>query len=248
MGIVKNILSMKAIPPVSTPYSDYAALDLSENFHFHWRNVRFVMDDEEFDQFCTLVGTAKHRWEKMGKPTTHENAHKGEQYTMATAKIKDHPGSNNPFIADEGIRLELSQWADCIHVHWKWMRFELDYQEFLDFADSMTEAGEKLRSHPSFTTSPRRFGTHHVACPRGRVDQVGDSEFWTEAEQDSWLDDRHRTIFLDAEDASQVNLPYATLEENLGTVRGRHIFIQDNSVLRTVGRFLKRMADRALQR
>ena len=47
MGIVKKILAMRTIPPVSTLYSDYASIDLSENFHLHWRNCRFVMDDEE---------------------------------------------------------------------------------------------------------------------------------------------------------------------------------------------------------
>lgn len=247
MGIVKKILAIRDVPPVSTLYSDYASIDLSENFHLHWRNSRFAMDDEEFRDFCDLVQTAYRRWKGMGSPIIHEEASKGDQYILATSKIKEHPGSGNPFIANEGIRVELIQWADFIHIHWKWARLEFDYDEFLEFADSMTQAAEDLRSAPWFTTAPRRIGTHHVACPRGRVDKQEDTEFWTQQDQDAWLDDRHRTIFLRSEDATNSKLPNSSVKADESAKSGGRIYVRDNDILSNIKRLAKGLKRRAVR-
>ena len=225
MGIVKKILGNKNVKPVSTLYSDYASVDLSENFHLHWRNCRFVMDDEEFRDFLGLVNDAQKGWRRLGKPNIHKNSAHGDQYILSTRTIKDHPGSTNPFIANEGIRIELIQWADFIHLHWKWVRLEFDYQEFLDFADTVAEAAEQLRKTPWFESAPRRNGTHHVACPRGRVDKPDNEHFWTQAGQDHCLDDSHRTIFLDDSDAETVKFPNAKVTPDESGRPSRRTFV-----------------------
>lgn len=247
MVIVKKILAMRDIPPVSTLYSDHVAIDLSENFHLHWRNTQFVMDNEEFRAFFALVEAAHHRWRRIGSPSIHENFEKGEQYILTTSKIKDHPGSKNPYIANEGIRVELMQWADLIHIHWKWTRLEFDYQEFLDFADTMTEGAEELRSAPWFAKAPRRIGANHETCPHGRVDKPDNSKFWTQADQDDWLDGRHGSIFLDPQDAKRVKLPNTGVEPDKLGVPERRIYVNDPGILPRIGRLI-RFAKRLMAR
>jgi hypothetical protein len=212
MGIVKKILALKNVAPVSTMYSDHASMELAESFHLHWRNCRFVMDDEEFRSFLELVNEAQGSWKQRGSPPAHANGTRGDQEILAKKTIKEHPGSANPYIANEGMRVELIQWADFIHVHWKWVRLEFDYREFLEFADTIAAAAGELRQAHWFESAPRRLGTHHVASPRGRVDKPDDENFWTQSAQTLTLDDRHRTIFLEDSDADRVGLPNARVQ------------------------------------
>ena len=241
MGIVKKILAMRDISPVSTMYSDHFAIDLSENFHLHWRNTRMIMDDQEFRAFLSLAESAKRRWESIGEPAAHETYEQGDEYFLARSKIKEHAGSDSPYIANEGIRVELLKWADLIHIHWKWTRFEFDYSEFLEFADAMAEAAERLRGSAGFQTAPRRIGSHHTTVPRDRVDKPGNGEFWTAPDQDAWIEARHRTIFLDPDDAARVNLPNVGLVPDSGTVSKDHrVMLRDAGFRAQVSRLASR--------
>jgi len=201
MGLVKKILALTKVEPVSTIYSDHFTLELSEDFHLHFRNIRFEMDDEEFHQFYKLVKDGYKRWKKLGKPTIGDIEGTGQQIFLSESKIKAHPGSNNKSVSSDELRVELQQWADYIHIHWKWMRMEFDFEEFLQFADSIATAAEKLRAASWFEGAPRRVGKFHVACPRGRVDKTDGKDFWVEARQDAHLDHRHKTMYLEPEDA-----------------------------------------------
>ncbi len=46
------------------------AIELHENFHIHWQDVRIEMDSDDFEEFALSVKNAYDNWVKDGKPKT----------------------------------------------------------------------------------------------------------------------------------------------------------------------------------
>lgn len=44
------------------------AIELHENFHIHWQDIRIEMDAKDFDDFVTAMVKAREQWIKDGKP------------------------------------------------------------------------------------------------------------------------------------------------------------------------------------
>lgn len=205
MGLVKKILARKKIDPVSTLYSDHFTLELSENIHFHFRNTRMELSGSEFKNLWILMKKGYKKWRRMGKPDMSKNADQGELIFLEKLKINPIAGSDSSAMNGDELRIELIQWADYIHLHYKWFRIEFTYDEFLEFASAVTKSAEELQKGDWLSSAPRRTGKYHVACPRGRVDKPGDGEFWINSDDDIHLENRHTTIYFDKNDTQSMS-------------------------------------------
>ena len=62
MGIVEKILSKKKINRESIINSNKSSIELSENFHFHYRNFRIELDHEEFKKISKQIIKSYFKW------------------------------------------------------------------------------------------------------------------------------------------------------------------------------------------
>lgn len=200
MGLVKKILSLKKIDKISTLYSDHLSIELAEDFHIHLRNIRIELDHHEFEKLCKSIIKSYIKWLVLAKPVTGDIDHVGKQIFLHQSHIEAEPGKGNMAIASDELRVELQKWADYIHLHYKGLRLEFTVDEFVEFADTVLEARQALFENVALDRMPKRVGKYHVACPRGRVKGSGNSDFWTDKNQDVHLDHRHKTIYFDAFD------------------------------------------------
>lgn len=209
MGVVKKILGVREVDPVSTFYSGYAALEIAESIHLHWRNTRIEFDAAEFEQFCKMVGKSYLTWLNLGKVASTDPA---KMIFLKRVELDEVPSRLNPEITSDQIRFEVQQWADYIHFHWKWLRLELSFDEFIELAELMNESLARFRSEKWFLDAPRRIGKNHRAIPFGRVDKQTSDEFWVHREDaHAWIG--YETYYLDGEDK--------VLKEERGRMRKR---------------------------
>lgn len=196
MGVVKKILGIKEVDPVSTFYSGYGAIEIAESIHLHWRNARIEFDDREFEIFCRMAVKSYLRWLNLGKVG---NVPPGEMIFLSKIQMDEKPSALNPAISSNEIRLEVQQWADYIHFHWKWLRLELSFDEFVGLAELMAQSLERFKGEDWFDHAPRRIGKNHRAVPFGRVNEKPSKDFWVNREDAySWIG--HESYYLDDED------------------------------------------------
>jgi hypothetical protein len=132
---------------------------------------------------------------------------------LGTGKLDEQPSRKNPAISSNELRVEVQQWADYIHLHWKWLRTELTFQEFVELAEAMSLSLGELQSAPWYASAPRRVGTSHQAVPKGRVDREDTSkEFWVRREDaHNWIG--YDSYYLDGEDKKLKNEAHGKRQE-----------------------------------
>tara|TARA_Y100000992_G_C21184533_1_gene452408 strand:+ start:164 stop:880 length:717 start_codon:yes stop_codon:yes gene_type:complete len=210
MGIVEKILSKNKTDPESVISTDDISIELSENFHLHYRNSRLELDHEEWQKISKQIISSYLKWLMLFSPKSGDIDNSGKQIFFSKSKLSSIPGEKNDFVRSNEIRVELQKWADYIHIHYKSLRLEFSIDEFLEFAKTIEEGKKNLLKEYNIDEIPKREGKFHVPCPRGRVN-FKNNEFWTEAGQDNFLNDKHKSIYLDKNDDmnmdSKLNLP-----------------------------------------
>jgi hypothetical protein len=196
VGVAKKILGLKKVEPVSTLYSDYAAIEVAESIHLHWRNTRIEFDAEEFERFGEMAVKAYLAWQNLGKVGSTRTE---KMVFLKSVKLNERPSQLNPAISSDEARIEVQQWADYIHFHYKWMRMEFSFKEFVEIAELMSHSLEELKSAPWYESAPRRLGTNHRAVPKGRVDRKDSKEFWVTRE-DAHAGIAYDSYYLDEKD------------------------------------------------
>lgn len=197
MGVVRKILGIKEVDPVSTFYSGYGAIEVAESIHLHWRNARIEFDAKEFETFCRMAARSYLAWLNFGKMG---NVAPGAMVFLDKVQMDGTPSRLNPAISANEVRLEVQQWADYIHFHWKWLRLELTFEEFVELAELMAQSLERLTKEEWFHEAPRRIGKNHRAVPQGRVDDRPRNGFWVRREDaHAWIG--YESYYLDGEDS-----------------------------------------------
>ena len=177
MGHVKKVLALKEIQPISTFYSDNFAIELSEDFHIHLRNIRIECDHSEFEIIAKTFSRALEKWEELGKPTKKEGSWKrGYYHELGTSKIQPIPLLFNNEVRNNELRVEVQKWADCIHLHYKGLRVEFSIKEFKELVEVIKEAAGNLKNYSK--DNPERFGKFQRACPHNRVIGKADKNVW----------------------------------------------------------------------
>ena len=108
-------------------YQISVRIESAECIHFHWRNMRIVMSDNQFMTMSKCIVESQSNW----------NGEKGEGNGLVLSDMII------PDAVEDTIVIELNN--PNVHVHLKDLRLELEPDEFLKIADSMTRAAKQLR-------------------------------------------------------------------------------------------------------
>lgn len=139
-------------------------VELKEDFHLHWQDVRLEMDADDFDEFAHAVCAAHDRWKTDGEPKTLEETRRygwwpgeekydflddrDEKYTE-DGELCHHYRSfprteHGELYYDDIFQVELQAHGWC-HIHYKNLRLELGEQRFRKLALAMFRSYLKLR-------------------------------------------------------------------------------------------------------
>lgn len=179
MGHCRKILGFRIIEPTATLYSGLLAIELAENFHIHIRNLRLELDHVEFERLAIGFAKALEVWRAAGRPHTQGYERLGDRLlNLHRSEISPLPSLWNAHTANDELRVELQQWADYIHLHYRNVKLEFTVKEFVEFADTVGRAREQLIEELNTTYNPARLGKFHRANPSGRVSS-GETDYWT---------------------------------------------------------------------
>jgi hypothetical protein len=176
MGITRTVLSWRRLARQCIFYSDSLRIDLAENFHLHFRNIRLTFSPGEFARVTRAFVRSYFEWRLLGRP-----AHVSpDQYVpFVTALLPLLEGEDFERARAAELAVELQQQTDYIHLHYRNLRLELTIDEFTEFALTI-EASRRELDVSGAGDAPRRLGIRHGTNPRGRVNSAPNSgRFWT---------------------------------------------------------------------
>lgn len=135
MGTIKRILVERRIGRQGY-YPDHARLELAENVHLHWRDLRLVMSITDMLILRGILSDGVSAWETMGRPES-----------LPEFKVLDENR-----LRDEGYhadRLAVEEQDDgSVHIHYRDLRIHLMPADMLLLARQLRWAMlEYIRSH-----------------------------------------------------------------------------------------------------
>ena len=138
------------------------AVELRENFHIHWQDLRLEMLPEDFEKFHNAIHDAYLAWNKDGKPTKFENVKRygfwpgEEDYDFHKDRDKPRNKDGKPChhfrkfprtesgkqFFDSVFQIELQK-AGQYHIHYKNLRIELGKKRLESMANAMHNSIEQ---------------------------------------------------------------------------------------------------------
>lgn len=203
MGHCRKILKWSPVGSISAFYSDLFSVELAENFHIHLRNLRLELDHVEFEQLAKGFSEALKNWKRRGRPHTEKYEHVHDPLvTLHRSRISPIPSLWNSYTANDEMRVELQQWADYIHLHYRNLKLEFTVSEFLDFAATIEEARRNLEREIEEEDNPKRLGKFHRANPDGRV-SFKETSYWVKPPQwEQVSENPYASNYLDKTDSA----------------------------------------------
>lgn len=136
-------------------------VELKENFHIHWQDIRIEMMPEDFEDFAVAINSAYEKWKKDGKPKELETMKRygwwpGEEgFEFHDDRDKKLNKNDEPchhfrkfprtesgeLFFDTKFQVELQK-ASQYHIHYKNFRIELGKNRLKDMAKAMSKAFE----------------------------------------------------------------------------------------------------------
>jgi len=149
MGNIRKILGKFKLPnlgwkPKENSYNLPFSIELKENIHIHWQDMRIEMDSDTFDKFVRAMNYAQYEWIKDGKPSSKDTMARygwwpGEtgRHFIKNRNMKDGHNfkifprtESGNLIYDNKIQLERQKNGQ-FHLHWKNFRFEFGKKTFV---------------------------------------------------------------------------------------------------------------------
>lgn len=166
MGYTREILAQKKLDDKSVFYTDKFVIEIAESVHMHFRNFRLDLCLKEWKILAKGFIISYLRWWFKGKPGYQPPIH---NWKMFKSKVDPVAGKGGKSIIENELRVELSQFADYVHLHFRNTRYEFTIDEFLEYADEITQARDNIRNMDILKDYPKRIGFHHVQQPKGKV-------------------------------------------------------------------------------
>jgi hypothetical protein len=152
MGEIKKILVTRDLPPREL-HNSRLFVDLSENVHIHFRELRTVFSVPEFLEHADIISRSardlKHflRWH----PQYREQENFGNVMVALGAEQQTRPlqkslAPNQSTYFDDRLQIELQaeNVIDEIHIHYRDYRLVMDRENFRALAHAMNEAVDTL--------------------------------------------------------------------------------------------------------
>ena len=148
--------------PEEGQYNLPFTVELKENIHIHWQDLRLEMMPEDFEDFVEAINKAHERWEDDGRPKELDEMKRygwwpGEEgYKWGQDRYEKYnkdgelchnfrtfPQTEHGKLKFENIfQIELQK-DNQYHIHYKNFRFEMGKKRFDKIAELMFEASTK---------------------------------------------------------------------------------------------------------
>jgi len=180
MGHTRKILSSQKIPTIPIFSSSKLVIELAENFHLHYRNYRLEMDHVEFELMARAFIKAYAHWCLRGCPESVTYEKRGDRNIfLATSQLPAMPSFANLETNIGSTRVELQEWMDYFHVHYKDFRLEFNREEYEAFSEVVSEGYEHFTANIGKNESDRRHSIHQSTVPKKVFEKNGKNKFWS---------------------------------------------------------------------
>lgn len=155
MGAVKKLLSARELPEREL-HNSRMFVDLAENVHIHFRELRLLFGIEEFEEFCQILerGAKDVRRYLDRNPDYREQVHSdavliggGARQQMLPLKKSPRPHQSKYFPNRLAIELQEERVIDSIHIHYRDYRLAMNFATFRELALGMSEALAELEEY-----------------------------------------------------------------------------------------------------
>jgi len=140
MGKIKKILSEKVISSKSHYYPDFFTIEVCENFHIHWRNIRMNLLEEEFKTYTQAIKDSRKKWDILRRPYPYLST-----IYLSPAWDKLPSECFNP----TRMAIELQDVGKNnlpeIHFHYRNIRIDMNKKELLEMCELFNEAKENMK-------------------------------------------------------------------------------------------------------
>ncbi|MGE5340262.1 MAG: hypothetical protein ACM3SY_02165 [Candidatus Omnitrophota bacterium] len=152
MGAIKKILAHKQLPEREL-HNSRLFVDLSENVHIHFREIRLMFGVEEFFEFIDVIkDSAKEIKKYLKKHPSYKEQEVFDGLLVAgglkrqTLPLQKSPKPHESKYYPNRLQIELQEESviDAIHIHFRDYRMVMNINTFREFAHGMNDALNKL--------------------------------------------------------------------------------------------------------
>lgn len=171
MGDIREVLAKVQLPSPELGWNEEKesfclpfSIELKENIHIHWQDIRIEMTAADFDEFARAVHRAHKLWVEDGKPETLEQvrfygAWPGEEELDfyrdrhiredRFGRLRHHyrlfpRTQSGKLYYDSALQIEIQRY-NWFHIHYKNFRWEIGPRSFLAVADAFAGAARRYR-------------------------------------------------------------------------------------------------------
>lgn len=157
MGAIKKIMCNKELPEREL-HNSRLFVDLSENIHIHFREIRLMFGVEEFFEFFDIVKEGARDIKKYLRRNPDYKEQEvfdgilvggGAKRQIIPLKKSPKPHESKYFPNRLQIELQEEGVIDAIHIHYRDYRLVMNIQTFRELANGMKEALDNLDEYLS---------------------------------------------------------------------------------------------------
>lgn len=152
MGAIKKVLSERELPEREL-HNSRLFVDLSENVHIHFREIRLMFGVEEFFEFTDIIRESAGEVKKYLKK--HPDYKEQEVFDgllvaggikRQTTPLQKSPKPHESKYFPNRLQIELQEEKviDSIHIHFRDYRLVMNFETFREFTNGMREALDNL--------------------------------------------------------------------------------------------------------
>ncbi len=155
MGAIHRILTERTLPERER-HNSRLFVDLSENVHIHFREIRLMFGVDEFFEFAGVLQQSAREVKRYLKrhPEYREQevfdgliVAGGRERQLAPLQASPQPHQSKYFPNRLQIELQEEEVIDAVHIHYRDYRLVMNIATFRAFAAGMREALDNLEAH-----------------------------------------------------------------------------------------------------
>lgn len=152
MGAIKKVLSERELPEREL-HNSRLFVDLSENVHIHFREIRLMFGVEEFFEFTDVIReSAKEVKKYLKKHPDYKEQEVFDGLLVAggikrqTTPLQKSPKPHESKYFPNRLQIELQEEKviDSVHIHYRDYRLVMNFETFREFTNGMREALDNL--------------------------------------------------------------------------------------------------------
>lgn len=152
MGAIKKVLCERELPEREL-HNSRLFVDLSENVHIHFREIRLMFGVEEFFEFTDVIRESAREVKKyLEKHPDYKEQEVFDGLLVAggikrqTTPLQKSPKPHESKYFPNRLQIELQEEKviDSIHIHFRDYRLVMNFETFRELANGMKEALDNL--------------------------------------------------------------------------------------------------------